>query len=266
MKTLIALFVAAALAAPVLAQSAEGFIVADINLQSGPDDDYPPVERLAAGTPVAIEGCIEGWTWCDVIVGDLRGWVPGTYVEENYGGRWVYITDYGPSIGLPVVVFSLNTYWVAHYRDRPWFGERERWAARQIQPRMPARPPGEAHAPAQRPMPSTAPAVNPPSNPSAAPQANPGNAPPKIKNGPVESRPQREAKPSPQSGGAPVPPQRERTMPTAPPAAEPAQRPPPPKSASSPPTRPEAKPKVESKPPAKKENQDHREENNGHDA
>lgn len=58
MKPLIAFFAAAILAAPLVAQSAEGFIVADITLQSGPDSEYPPVDQLAAGTPVIIEGAL----------------------------------------------------------------------------------------------------------------------------------------------------------------------------------------------------------------
>ena len=270
MKTLIALFVTAALVAPALAQSAEGFIVADISMQSGPDLDYPPVDQLAAGTPVVIEGCIEGWTWCDVIAGDLRGWVPGTYIEEDYDGRWVYITDYGPRIGLPIVVFSLNTYWGAHYRNRPWYGEHERWATRTIQPRMPARPPGEAHAPPQRSMQSTAPAANPQTPPRATPQPNSAVAP-NTERRPIESNQQREATPPVQrERGASAPSQQaqpERAMPRTP-TAEPAHRPPPPapKSANPPQPKPEAKPKPKGeKPPVKKEDQqDRHEENNGH--
>lgn len=268
MKTLIALFVTAALAIPALAQAAEGYVVADVALQSGPDNDYPPVDQLVAGTPVNIEGCIEGWTWCDVSTGDLRGWVPGTYIEENYAGRWVYIIDYGPRIGLPVVVFSLDTYWGRHYHDRPWFAERERWAARQIRPRMPVRPAGEAHAPPQRSMQQTAPVVNSPSRVPATPQASPGTAPnTRIENRSTEPRQPREAKPPAQSA-APVPRQPERTAPATP-TAEPAQRAqtPAPKATNAPQPKPENGPKDESKRPVKKENEnkDRREENNGHD-
>ena len=270
MKALTTFFAAAAMAASVQAYSAEGFIVADIPLQSGPDDEYPPVDQLAAGTPVNIEGCLDGWTWCDVDAGDLRGWVPGTYIEQNYGGRWVYITDYGPHIGLPVVVFSLNTYWGAHYTNRPWFGERERWASRQIQPRMPPRPQGEAHAPPPRPaqraaQPAHAPAP-PPMQPTTqprppGPRTNPGTTPRTVE--PDRSH---EIRPQPQNH-APAPPRTEHAAP-AKPMSEPANRPQPaaPRSANPPRPAPEAKPKAEPKPPVKKDNQDHRDDNNGHDA
>lgn len=280
MKTLTAFFAAAAFAASVQAHAAEGFIVADISLQSGPDDQYPPVDQLAAGTPVNIEGCLEGWTWCDVDVGDLRGWVPGTYIEQNYGGRWVYITDYGPRIGLPVVVFSLSTYWGTHYSHRPWFGERERWEARQIQPRMPTRPQGEAHAPPPRPMqrptaPPTQPApqpraMAPPSPPANSPsqpapaQANPSMTPHPETRSTAPDR-SRETRTQPQNGAALAPPA-QRPAPATPTSA-PANSPPPAhRSANPPPPKPENKPKGEAKPPVKKDNQDRRDDNNGHDA
>jgi uncharacterized protein YraI len=277
MKTLIAFFVMAALTAPVVARSADGFIVADVALQSGPDYDYPPVDQLAAGTPVVIEGCVEGWIWCDVSIGDLRGWVPGTYIEQNYEGRWVYIVDYGPRIGLPVVVFSLNTYWGAHYHDRPWFAERERWASRSIHPRAPARLPGEAHAPPQRPGRPAAPMTNTPGHPPATPQTNPNNTTRTDRS--IEPDQLRRATP-PASGGMRIPNSPERTTPTEP-AVEPARRPQasmpksaPPQQQSQPQSKPEAKPKPEARPkpkaepkePAKKENPERREENNGHDA
>ena len=267
MKTLIAFFVMAALAAPAVARSADGFIVADTALQSGPDYDYPPVDQLAAGTPVIIEGCIEGWIWCDVSVGDLRGWVPGTYIEQNFDGHWVYIVDYGPRIGLPVVVFSLSTYWGAHYHGRPWFAERERWAARPIHPRAPARLPGEAHAPPQHAARSAAPEANALAHPSGVPQTNPRNAA-KTETRSVEPRQLRRAAP-PVTGGVRIPNSPERTAPTEP-TVEPARQAqaPVPKATPQPQPKPEAKPKPKAEPkaPIKKENPEHREENQGHDA
>jgi len=282
MKTLTALFAATALVVSAQAYAAEGFIVADITLQSGPDDEYPPVDQLAAGTLVNIEGCLGGWTWCDVDVGDLRGWVPGTYIEQSYGGRWVYLTDYGPRIGLPIVVFSLNTYWGAHYRSRPWFGERERWASRQIRPRMPARPQGEAHAPPQRaiqqttrpaqlaPQRQTQQTTQPANSPHRAqvPQTNPSTAP-RAETRSIERERPHEMRPQPQNNATLTPrPERERNGPTKP-TPEPANHPQPtaPKSANNPERpRTENKPKAEPKPSVKKDNQDHRDENNGHDA
>ena len=83
---------------------------------------------MSAGSAVAIEGCIDGWSWCDVEAGDNRGWVPGGYLQEQYGGQLVLVPDYGVQIGIPIVAFVFGTYWDNYYRNRPWYGQRERWS------------------------------------------------------------------------------------------------------------------------------------------
>jgi len=144
MKRFIGFAAALALGAPLLASAAQGWVVADISLQAGPDTAYPSLVELRAGTPVSIHGCIDGWTWCDVSVGDDAGWVPGTFLEEDYGGQRVVVVDYGPRIGIPVVAFSLGVYWDRHYHNRPFYAQRQEWTARSITPHAPPRPTGVA--------------------------------------------------------------------------------------------------------------------------
>ena len=146
MKRLLGTAIALALAAPMFVYAAEGFLVADISLQSGPDSEYPPITDLSAGTPVDVQGCIDGYSWCDVIVGDDRGWVPGTYLEEEYNNQPVFLVDYGPRIGIPLVTFSIGAYWDAHYHNRPFYSQRTVWVNRHFTPRQPPRP-SIAHAP-----------------------------------------------------------------------------------------------------------------------
>ena len=67
MKRILLFLAPLSLALPALASAAEGYVVADISLQAGPDTEYPSITELAAGTPVDIQGCIDGYTWCDVI-------------------------------------------------------------------------------------------------------------------------------------------------------------------------------------------------------
>jgi uncharacterized protein YraI len=142
MKRIIGSLAALALGAPLLASAAQGWVVADISLQAGPDTAYPSIVELRAGTPVYINGCIDGWTWCDVSVGDDAGWVPGTFLEEDYRGQRVVVIDYGPRIGIPVVAFSLGVYWDRHYHNRPFYAQRQEWTSRSITPHAPPRPSG----------------------------------------------------------------------------------------------------------------------------
>jgi uncharacterized protein YraI len=169
------------LALPALALATEGYVVADISLQAGPDTEYPAITELAAGTPVDIQGCIEGYSWCDVIVGNDRGWVAGSFVEEEYNNQPVVIEDYGPRIGIPIVAFSLGLYWESHYHNRPWFNERTQWEGRHIRPHQPPRPSAEAirNAPhirggntGNRDQNRAAPAATPVATPTPAPVQN----------------------------------------------------------------------------------------------
>jgi uncharacterized protein YraI len=153
MKRITYSLAALVLCAPLAAQAAaEGWVVDDISLQAGPDPGYPSIVELNAGTPVSIQGCIDGWTWCDVVAGGDRGWVPGTFLEEDYGGQRVVVIDYGPRIGIPVVNFSLGLYWDQHYHNRPFYTQREQWVSRAIRPSAPQRPAkAVAHAMPQQP-------------------------------------------------------------------------------------------------------------------
>ena len=106
----------------------EGYLVANVTLRAGPDSSYPSVVGLRAGTPVGIEGCVDGWSWCDVTTGADRGWVSANYLQEEYQGRRVLVPQYGVQIGIPVVTFVFGNYWDSYYRDRSWYGNREHWS------------------------------------------------------------------------------------------------------------------------------------------
>jgi uncharacterized protein YraI len=145
MKKIIYSLASLALCTPLFAGAAEGVLVSDISLQAGPDTQYPSIEELNAGTSVSIQGCLDGWSWCDVIAsnGD-RGWVPGTFIEETYDNQRVVVTDYGSRIGIPIVSFSIGAYWGSHYHDRPFYTQRQQWESRSIHVRTPPRPSGVA--------------------------------------------------------------------------------------------------------------------------
>ena len=116
------------LSAAVWAQQA--YTTRTANVRAGPDTDFPVVAQLAPGTPVHVDGCLSDYQWCDVDFGPGRGWVHTRALQSNYGSRVVPIYDYGASIGLPIVTFSLFNYWDRHYRDRPWYRDRPRWESR----------------------------------------------------------------------------------------------------------------------------------------
>ena len=100
------------LASPAaFAQAWNGVVTAYVDLYAGPDPGYPTIAQLPAGTAVSIQGCTAGFGWCDVIVAGTRGWVAGTFVQYTYQSQPVYVADYGPRIGIPIITFSIAAYW-----------------------------------------------------------------------------------------------------------------------------------------------------------
>lgn len=191
---------------PAAAFAADGYVTGNVNLRAGPDSEYPVIQVIPLGAPVSIQGCTQGWEWCDVIAGPNRGWVAGTYIQYSYNNQPVIVTDYGAQIGIPIVSFVIGTYWGNYYANRPFYRDRARWYSRPIpirpppRPRPPIRPPGGQRPPpgGHRPNP---PRPNPPggNRPPPRPQPPGGNRP-----NPGGNRPQPPAggnRPQPPGGG-----------------------------------------------------------------
>jgi len=136
------------LAAPLGAYASEGYVVDNVNLRAGPDPSYPLVDQLPSGTEVDVQGCTDGWEWCDVInEGDgSRGWIAGNYIQYQYQDQEVLLPDYGAQIGIPIVAFSIGAYWDRYYRSRPFYGQRGDWYRRPYVSRPPSPP---SHGPYQ---------------------------------------------------------------------------------------------------------------------
>lgn len=123
----LALLAVAALA-PLSALAADGYVNGYVNLRAGPDVRYPRVVTLPPGTPIAVFGCTNGWSWCDVRGDGARGWISANYVSYPYNNRRVVLSTYGGRIGIPIVNFVLDAYWGNHYRNRSWYSQRVQWA------------------------------------------------------------------------------------------------------------------------------------------
>ena len=220
-------------ALPALAQET-AYTTGTVALQAGPAPDYPAVGTFGAGTPVTLYGCLDGYNWCDVSYQDARGWVDGQALAFPYEDQRVPVAVYGPELSLPIVTFSFGDYWEHHYRDRPFYAERERFERhapppppphRDRPPPLPARGgppvegrPGEAHPPERGPGPGPHPGPE-----AARPEPHPQPGP----------RPQPEARPQPE--GRPQPEARQ-------PVAHPVEQPRPQQAAPAPHPQPAARP------------------------
>src|SRR5258707_9403961 len=79
--------------APSLAQAAQGFIVSEATLRSGPDEQFPTVIQVQSGAEVEVFGCLSGHTWCDVSFQQDRGWVSGDVLEVIFQSRRVKVVE-----------------------------------------------------------------------------------------------------------------------------------------------------------------------------
>ena len=130
-----------------------------MNVRAGPDREYPLVAQLGPGEPLDVHGCLNDWSWCDVSFGGNRGWIYAGGVSFVYQGERVPLYSYAPRLGLPIITFSLGSYWNHYYRGRPWYSQRDTWAHRRLAPHM--RPPGRPGAgPVQMPRGRPAPMPN----------------------------------------------------------------------------------------------------------
>lgn len=147
------------LAAASIAGAQNAYTSRPMNLRAGPDREYPMVAQLDAGAPLDVHGCLDDWSWCDVSFEGDRGWLYAGGISFVYQGDRVPLYSYGPRLGLPIITFSLNSYWGSYYRGRPWYAQRNTWAHRRMPPHMrPAGRPGAGAGPRPHAAPASRPA------------------------------------------------------------------------------------------------------------
>ena len=116
-----------AIAASDIAEAANGYALSTLSERAGPGLEYPPIATIPAGAPVTIYGCLAYNSWCDVAWAQNRGWAPSSRLQVVYQTRRVQLPLYARQIGIPFVAFDVNVYWGAHYRNRPFYGQRFHW-------------------------------------------------------------------------------------------------------------------------------------------
>ena len=201
-----------------LASAQDAYTSRPINVRAGPNRDYPLVAQLEAGAPLDVHGCLDDWSWCDVsFEEDSRGWVYAGGVSFVYQGDRVPLYSYGPRLGLPIISFSLMTYWGDYYRGRPWYAQRDSWSHRRLPPHQ--RPPGRPNA-GPRPVsagrppmsrgrapeggrPHAEPSPTPRGHPSGERGEQPRNAPEPRSNPEPHMNPQPRMNPEPRSNPPP---------------------------------------------------------------
>jgi uncharacterized protein YraI len=114
------------LLAPVV-HAQQAFTSHRTSLRAGPNHGYPQVAWVGPGAGVYVNGCVDGYHWCDVTAGGARGWLSARHLTYAYQDRRVMIYGNGVTFGAPLVGFALGSYWDNHYRDRAWYQHHSHW-------------------------------------------------------------------------------------------------------------------------------------------
>lgn len=172
------------------AAAANAYTQGIVHLRAGPSTDYPIVASIPPSSLLAVNGCLDDYTWCDADWEGNHGWVYGDYLYYDYQDRRVPVLQFGAALGIGIVPFSVADYWGRYYVGRPWYGRRDYWMHRRPPPRRP--PP--------RPSPPRPPVV-PPRPPAPPPRPHPSRPQPPRPQPPATGRPN----PNPDGGNRPGP-------------------------------------------------------------
>ncbi len=80
--------------------------VTDMDVRSGPGEEYPAVGTATRGSQATLDGCVEGGQWCRIDVNGMRGWVFAQSLTVDQDGGTVVVEKHGRDLGVPVVTYQ----------------------------------------------------------------------------------------------------------------------------------------------------------------
>ncbi|MGO4437869.1 DUF1236 domain-containing protein [Rhizobium sp. RAF56] len=79
--------------------------VTDLQVRTGPGQQYPIVGIATRGSQAIIDGCIRNSRWCRVQLDQsgIRGWAYAQYLSVDQNGSPVVVEEHGAALGIPIV-------------------------------------------------------------------------------------------------------------------------------------------------------------------
>lgn len=91
------------LAVPGLAAAKTAIVTTDLNMREGPGPNHPVITAMPSGEAVAIQGCLESMSWCQVTWNGQTGWAYADYLAMEVGGNRVVVREATPQVRIPIL-------------------------------------------------------------------------------------------------------------------------------------------------------------------
>ncbi|HPE31446.1 MAG TPA: SH3 domain-containing protein [Parvularculaceae bacterium] len=114
-------------AGAAMADPGPGHVRTSLNMRAGPGTAFPVVMVLSRDVQVAIIGCLDDRTWCDIEYDGARGWVSGAYISVLIDGGYRPVRGSGARVVVSVLGWDIDDYWDNHYRRANFYSDRERY-------------------------------------------------------------------------------------------------------------------------------------------
>ena len=108
-KTLLGLSTALSLIAGVASADTEASAGTDLNVRSGPGPLYSIVGMIPANAKVMVQGCLADASWCEIVLGDVKGWSAGNYLTATVENAPVALSTLDKRVVLKTVTYEHKT-------------------------------------------------------------------------------------------------------------------------------------------------------------
>jgi uncharacterized protein YraI len=105
-KTLLGLSTALALISVAASADTEASAGTDLNVRSGPGPLYSIVGVIPANQKVMVQDCLADASWCEIVLGDVKGWSAGNYLTATVENAPVALSAQDKRVVLKTVTYD----------------------------------------------------------------------------------------------------------------------------------------------------------------
>ena len=102
---------------PMAAHATDASAITDLNVRSGPGPQYEVVGVIPAGEAAALDGCLEGVSWCKVTHAGHSGWAYAPYLSVNVEEQAYVVPERPATVEISTVTYEDTEKTAENQRD-----------------------------------------------------------------------------------------------------------------------------------------------------